>query len=191
MLQTINASHHVCIHTDPTHYSSFWWPEKKFGQFFTSSSSLFSPKLKLSTMNMNMNNGYREPDNSFCYFHPKEVVVGVCALCLTERLLILAARKGHHRSTQSFTRRKPPITLPKIFAFSYFLNRKSDYLDQEASTSQEGNFFSSLLVVNFSVFVHLQMLVAIECCVIWIEDLYVFWGYCVSMLFVWLNRFIG
>lgn len=47
MLQTINASHHVCNHTDPTHYSSFWWPEKKFGQFFTSTSSPFS--LNLST----------------------------------------------------------------------------------------------------------------------------------------------
>ncbi|KAL6217130.1 hypothetical protein ACLB2K_010347 [Fragaria x ananassa] len=89
---------------------------------------------------MNMNNGYREPDHSFCYFHPKEVVVGVCSLCLTERLLILAAKKGHRRTTQSFTHR--PITLPKIFAFSSFLNRKPDYLDHEASTSQEDSFIS-------------------------------------------------
>ncbi|KAI4366594.1 hypothetical protein MLD38_022455 [Melastoma candidum] len=43
-------------------------------------------------------------DNSGCYFHPDEVVVGVCRLCLNERLLVLAAKQkngrgggvGHH-----------------------------------------------------------------------------------------------
>ncbi|BBH08169.1 hypothetical protein Prudu_020288 [Prunus dulcis] len=61
--------------------------------------------------------------NSYCYFHPKEVVVGVCSLCLTERLLILAANKGHHVSsargrasahrTPSGMHKKPPISLPR------------------------------------------------------------------------------
>ncbi|XP_048431061.1 uncharacterized protein LOC103953156 isoform X2 [Pyrus x bretschneideri] len=50
-------------------------------------------------------NGFRE-ENSFCYFHPKELVVGVCSLCLTERLLILSAKKGrhHHRHHVSSVR---------------------------------------------------------------------------------------
>ncbi|KAM1074477.1 hypothetical protein EV1_019202 [Malus domestica] len=106
-------------------------------------------------------NGFRE-ENSFCYFHPKELVVGVCSLCLTERLLILSAKKGrhHHRHHVSSIRggrggsghknpngmhKKAPISLPKIFAFSSFLNRQwkpDDGSDQEASTSQEDSFIS-------------------------------------------------
>lgn len=94
-------------------------------------------------------NGYRE-ENKCCYFHPREVVVGVCSLCLTERLVILASKQGHlssARSTrrpQNSTNRKPPITLPKIFALGgSFLTRlefrhwKSEKSDHDASTSQE------------------------------------------------------
>ncbi|KAF5740322.1 hypothetical protein HS088_TW11G00389 [Tripterygium wilfordii] len=97
-------------------------------------------------------------DNLCCYFHPKEVVVGVCALCLTERLLVLAAKQGH--TTTSSTRgtnkarnvnnnnRQSTIHLPKIFAFGSFLNRfefrhwKSDVSDHDASTSPEDSFIS-------------------------------------------------
>ncbi|KAI4375134.1 hypothetical protein MLD38_013040 [Melastoma candidum] len=32
-------------------------------------------------------------DNPGCYFHPDEVVVGVCRLCLNEKLLVLAAKQ--------------------------------------------------------------------------------------------------
>ncbi|CAL8997144.1 unnamed protein product [Prunus brigantina] len=112
----------------------------------------FNSSQQTNSLSLNMN-GHRE-DNSYCYFHPKEVVVGVCSLCLTERLLILAAKKGHHVSsargrasahrTPSGMHKKPHISLPKIFAFSSFLNRqwKPNYLDQEASTSQEDSFIS-------------------------------------------------
>ncbi|KAF3445657.1 hypothetical protein FNV43_RR10833 [Rhamnella rubrinervis] len=107
-------------------------------------------------------NGYKE-ENSHCYFHPSEAVVGVCALCLNERLLILASRKGrrHHHSSSAKSRasyrpqnvmqqkKKTPITFPKIFALSSFLNRleflpwKSDYSDDlVVSTSQEDSFIS-------------------------------------------------
>ncbi|XP_015885672.2 uncharacterized protein LOC107421050 [Ziziphus jujuba] len=105
-------------------------------------------------------NGYRE-ENSYCYFHPSEAVVGVCPLCLNERLLILASRKGHHHHHSSATtarasyraqnvmhNKKPSISFPKIFAFSSFLNRleflpwKSDYSDHDVSTSQEDSFIS-------------------------------------------------
>ncbi|KAF5746846.1 hypothetical protein HS088_TW06G01021 [Tripterygium wilfordii] len=101
-------------------------------------------------------------DNLCCYFHPKEVVVGVCALCLNERLLILAAKQGL-TSTTSSTRsggthrarnvnnnnnRQSTINLPKIFAFGSFLSRfefrnwKSDVSDHDASTSPEDSFIS-------------------------------------------------
>lgn len=128
-----------------------------------------------NSLSLNMN-GHRE-DNSCCYFHPKEVVVGVCSLCLTERLLILAAKKGHHVSsargrasahrTQTGIDKKPPISLPKIFAFSSFLNRqwKPDYLDQEAATSQEGKFFlwvSGKVLIFLLFFFVLQLLVTMR-----------------------------
>ncbi|KAK8705447.1 hypothetical protein V6N13_049050 [Hibiscus sabdariffa] len=95
-----------------------------------------------------MMNGYRE-DNSCCYFHPKEVVLGVCPLCLNERLLILAsnqARRGSHRFIRAVSLKKPPINLPNIFAFGSLLNRlefkhcKSEHSD--ASTTQEDSFIS-------------------------------------------------
>lgn len=98
-------------------------------------------------------NGYRE-ENSFCYFHPNQVAIGVCPLCLNERLLILASNQGYLSSARSSRRaqssmyKKPPITLPKIFALGSFLSRlefrhwKSDKHDHDASTSQEDSFIS-------------------------------------------------
>ncbi|XWS23744.1 hypothetical protein CRYUN_Cryun28dG0041500 [Craigia yunnanensis] len=102
-------------------------------------------------------NGYRE-DSSCCYFHPKEVVVGVCPLCLNERLLILSSkqgqrssssRRGSHRILQGVSHKKSPIKLPKIFALGSLINRlefkhwKSENSDDhDASTSQEDSFIS-------------------------------------------------
>ncbi|XVE55341.1 hypothetical protein DITRI_Ditri03aG0151200 [Diplodiscus trichospermus] len=99
-------------------------------------------------------NGYRE-DNSCCYFHPKEVVVGVCPLCLNERLVVLASKQGQRSSSSSsrrshrFLQTKPPINFPKIFALGSLLNRlefkhwKSENSDElDASTSQEDSFIS-------------------------------------------------
>ncbi|KAJ7965570.1 RNA polymerase sigma factor RpoD like [Quillaja saponaria] len=115
-----------------------------------------------------MNNiGYRE-ENSWCYFHPKQIVIGVCPSCLTQRLLILAAKQGQsqyhnhlsdihsrsgHRRAQSAGFKPPNITLQKIFAFGSFFNRhelrqcKSDNSDQNdhdhaSTTSQEDSFIS-------------------------------------------------
>ncbi|OMO59502.1 hypothetical protein CCACVL1_24783 [Corchorus capsularis] len=104
-------------------------------------------------------NGCKE-DNSCCYFHPKEVVIGVCPLCLNERLLILASKQGQrsssssrgsHRSNFQGSKKLPPINLPNIFSFgSVLLNRlefkhwKSENHDHDhdASTSQEDSFIS-------------------------------------------------
>ncbi|OIS95982.1 hypothetical protein A4A49_07425 [Nicotiana attenuata] len=80
-------------------------------------------------------------NTSSCYFHPKEVVIGVCALCLNERLLVLASKQekkiktsktrdqnyysflssaekkndDHHQSRIHY--------LPKMFALSSLLSR--------------------------------------------------------------------
>ncbi|KAK6939879.1 Protein OCTOPUS-like, partial [Dillenia turbinata] len=89
-------------------------------------------------------------ENPCCYFHPKEVIVGVCPFCLNERLLILASKQGHHHSTHrrnhSAFHRRSPINLPKIFALGSFLNRrrKSEEFDNDddASLGLEDSFIS-------------------------------------------------
>ncbi|KAF8008791.1 hypothetical protein BT93_K2440 [Corymbia citriodora subsp. variegata] len=117
-------------------------------------------------------NDYREGNSTCCYFHPQEVFVGVCPLCLNERLLVLAARQAHNNShhhhhhlhphstrsshghraqSQSNNPSKKPAVagLPKIFAFGSFLNRlefrhwKSDSISyKDASPSPEDSFIS-------------------------------------------------
>ncbi|XP_006653915.3 uncharacterized protein LOC102717896 [Oryza brachyantha] len=59
-------------------------------------------------------------DSPFCYFHPRELVVGVCSHCLRERLLLLVADGAYkplHRKTSSV------VSLPKVFALGSFLQR--------------------------------------------------------------------
>lgn len=118
----------------------------------TSNPHIFSPFASHFPLNFlafqTSMNVYRDQISS-CYFHPKEIVVGVCALCLNERLLILASKRGRHHSSAR-TCRKTPINLSKIFAFSSFITRlefrhpKPENSDDEASTSHEGTSFSAL-----------------------------------------------
>lgn len=105
-------------------------------------------------------NGRRSEENSFCHFHPKQVVIGVCPLCLNERLLILASNQEHFSSSRSSARRgqaskhkKSPITLPKIFALGgSFLSRLefrhwkySRNPDHDiASISPEGGIYNNI-----------------------------------------------
>lgn len=123
--------------TKPTSNPSFSSP---FALYFTLN---FLPSFQ-SSMNV-----YRDPN--LCYFHPKEIVVGVCALCLNERLLILASKRGRHQSSAPSCR-KTPINLSNIFAFSSFISRlefrhwKPENSDDEASTSQEGTSYSALIL---------------------------------------------
>ncbi|KAK6114884.1 hypothetical protein DH2020_007153 [Rehmannia glutinosa] len=59
-------------------------------------------------------------ERKWCYFHPREIVIGVCALCLKERLLILASKQAHNiHHHQSVTTKK---VLPKIFALTSLIN---------------------------------------------------------------------
>ncbi|KAB2040558.1 hypothetical protein E1A91_D02G097000v1 [Gossypium mustelinum] len=109
-------------------------------------------------------NGYKDGSYS-CYFHPKQQVIGVCPLCLNDRLLLLASKQPRHSSSssssstrgshgfiQGFSLKKPPINkLPKIFALGSLLNRlefkhwkpgNSDDDVLDVSTSQEDSFIS-------------------------------------------------
>ncbi|CAA2949355.1 Hypothetical predicted protein [Olea europaea subsp. europaea] len=77
-----------------------------------------------------------------CYFHPKELVVGVCALCLNQRLLVLASKQDQTTHTK-----KPSISLPKIFTISGVLNgQEIRHLKSQdcisSSSSQEDSFIS-------------------------------------------------
>ncbi|KAL2317801.1 hypothetical protein Fmac_031677 [Flemingia macrophylla] len=111
-------------------------------------------------------NGHKEEKEAWCYFHPKQVVVGVCPLCLNERLLVLAAKQDHHRPfasiashrLQSSTQRKPSASIHKIFAFGSLFTRhqfKSHYYDQDdASPSPEGKtiFYTLLSISNIAIY---------------------------------------
>ncbi|XP_064997002.1 uncharacterized protein LOC135632391 isoform X2 [Musa acuminata AAA Group] len=85
-------------------------------------------------------------EKAYCDFHPMESVVGICALCLKERLLVLASEQRHHplprKTNRSLRvlRRKRIIRLPKVFALGPFLNllelryqRTKDDSDDEGS----------------------------------------------------------
>ncbi|KAG8378267.1 hypothetical protein BUALT_Bualt08G0119800 [Buddleja alternifolia] len=88
-----------------------------------------------------MNNEYYRDDRKCCYFHPKEVVIGVCALCLNERLIVLASHQNYTHT--------PKKSLPKIFALTTLLNRldikhhkSNDEVFHSSSTSPEDSFIS-------------------------------------------------
>ncbi|ONK57253.1 uncharacterized protein A4U43_C10F18180 [Asparagus officinalis] len=101
-------------------------------------------------------NNYGDEASPWCSFHPKEVVVGVCALCLRERLINLALeQENFHISKDSnrsfrFLRRRASISLPKVFALSSLLHRlesrrqrsDDDSSDQGSIASLEDSFIS-------------------------------------------------
>ncbi|KAL6527547.1 hypothetical protein OROGR_016637 [Orobanche gracilis] len=87
----------------------------------------------------------------WCYLHPQEMVIGICALCLHDRLLVLAAAKQgaiHHHQTHKNSSSTSKRTLTKIFAVTSLLNlleTKRQKIDQDchsSSTSPEDNFIS-------------------------------------------------
>ncbi|KAL1815604.1 hypothetical protein ACET3Z_018178 [Daucus carota] len=104
---------------------------------------------------MNINCEYR--DENACYFHPTQVVTGVCHMCLNEKLLVLASKQSHLRSRSLFRnysfshdQKRPAVatSLPKLFAISSLLSRfefrhrKSDHLDFSDASSLEDSFIS-------------------------------------------------
>ncbi|KAF3336665.1 hypothetical protein FCM35_KLT19251 [Carex littledalei] len=102
-------------------------------------------------------NAHRDHDFG-CYIHPQEIVIGVCAMCLRERLLILASNQSELSSNKdkhsSFRagRRKNSITLPKVFALGSFLTRLDSRRHQPDDYSDEvsiGSFEDSFISIKF------------------------------------------
>ncbi|KAE9587189.1 hypothetical protein Lalb_Chr23g0271011 [Lupinus albus] len=103
-----------------------------------------------------MNRKAFKEEKPWCYFHPKQVVIGVCPLCLNERLIIVAAKQGNYHNSvskaslrfQSSLNTKQPSTssIHNIFAFgSLFTSKqcKSDEnLDYDVSPTPEESFIS-------------------------------------------------
>ncbi|CAA0809950.1 Unknown protein [Striga hermonthica] len=94
-------------------------------------------------------------DQIWCYFHPREIVIGICASCLRERLLVLASKQKHHHHHHHHHHvhhiHTPKKALPKIFALSSLIDpldvthQKSDdhaLDDYSSSTSHEDSFIS-------------------------------------------------
>ncbi|XP_062224986.1 uncharacterized protein LOC133923724 [Phragmites australis] len=106
-----------------------------------------------------MNKAYGQGDSPYCCFHPRELVVGVCAHCLKDRLLLLLATATHadasSRSyiyTPALRRKTSSLTLPKVFALgSSFLQRldsrhhrpdHANYSDDTSVASLDDSFIS-------------------------------------------------
>ncbi|KAK9069696.1 hypothetical protein SSX86_011600 [Deinandra increscens subsp. villosa] len=93
-----------------------------------------------------------EKDGCYCYFHPDEVFVGVCPLCLYERLIVVAAKRcrGGLRLYTSSTCKpsKPFMVVTKMFAVDYLIHRKTRKHkinlkdDADTSPSQDDSFIS-------------------------------------------------
>ncbi|OVA04795.1 Uncharacterized protein family UPF0503 [Macleaya cordata] len=100
-----------------------------------------------------MNNHRDQQSYPFCDFHPKQVIVGVCALCLKERLHILASKQGHltlpnknsssssssivhdqttHPDHHNVFHNKSTLSL-KIFALRSFLHRHLEFRSNKSS----------------------------------------------------------
>ncbi|KAF0895592.1 hypothetical protein E2562_013902 [Oryza meyeriana var. granulata] len=104
-------------------------------------------------------------DSPFCYFHPRELVVGVCSHCLRERLLLLLAAKtspaAHLLADGPYSRphrRKPSsLSLPKVFALGSFLqrldssrhHRPDDDANSDADTASIASLDDSFISIKF------------------------------------------
>uniref|UniRef100_A0A0E0KX74 Uncharacterized protein n=1 Tax=Oryza punctata TaxID=4537 RepID=A0A0E0KX74_ORYPU len=62
-------------------------------------------------------------ERAMCYFHPREVVVGVCSQCLRERLLLLLSDADDADRPLRRKSKTSSISLPKVFALGSFLQR--------------------------------------------------------------------
>ncbi|CAA2981248.1 uncharacterized protein LOC111408696 [Olea europaea var. sylvestris] len=81
---------------------------------------------------------------SKCFFHPDELVVGVCALCLNQKLLVLASKQGHIQQKIATHKQKKSVALPKIFALNgqEIRRHKSKEYCLSSSSSGEDSFIS-------------------------------------------------
>ncbi|XP_057795761.1 uncharacterized protein LOC131011887 [Salvia miltiorrhiza] len=74
-------------------------------------------------------------ERRWCCFHPREMVVGICALCLNERLLVVVA-ESKQQNKRSFGAKR---VLPKIFAL---ITRSDIKHHKSSSPTPEESFIS-------------------------------------------------
>ncbi|KAL6504882.1 hypothetical protein OROHE_023640 [Orobanche hederae] len=102
----------------------------------------------------------RKDDKRWCYLHPQEMVIGICALCLNDRLLVLAAAKQgtiHHRQTHKNSSSTSKRALTKIFALTSLLSLleiKKQKTDQDYHSSSTSPEESADCIAMFSDEVH-------------------------------------
>ncbi|CAL9104215.1 unnamed protein product [Musa textilis] len=91
-----------------------------------------------------------------CYFHPMEAVVGICGLCLKEKLLVLASEQGHlplSRRCFGVPKRKPVITLPKVSvsgSFGHLLeSHRHANKDHSGGEGSIASFEDSFISIKF------------------------------------------
>lgn len=123
---------------------------------------LTTQSLKFLATPRSVMNEYR--DDKTCYLHPSGEIIGICALCLNERLLVLAsqqeqlhqANNSTHR-THRFAYTRNSMNLPKI-ALSSLLNRldlrhrKSDDQYDGNLDFQEGEASATISKISFFFF---------------------------------------
>ncbi|KAL3845528.1 hypothetical protein ACJIZ3_002931 [Penstemon smallii] len=77
-----------------------------------------------------------------CHLHPRELVVGICAFCLNEKLLVLASKQSHlHQANRTNS------GALNFFAITSLFNRFDNKTQKSepcysSSTSQEDSFIS-------------------------------------------------
>ncbi|URE28891.1 hypothetical protein MUK42_16226 [Musa troglodytarum] len=85
-----------------------------------------------------------------CHFHPKQLVVGICARCLRDRLLLLESKQAHLPRTKdgirSFrvSKRKSIIALPKVFALGSFIHLLEPHHRENKDRSEDEASIDSL-----------------------------------------------
>uniref|UniRef100_A0A0A9GVU7 Uncharacterized protein n=1 Tax=Arundo donax TaxID=35708 RepID=A0A0A9GVU7_ARUDO len=117
---------------------------------------------------MNKAYGHGQGDSPYCSFHPRELVVGVCARCLKDRLLLLlhatsttntdaddaSSSSAYIYNRPALRRKTSSISLPKVFALgSSFLQRldsrhhrpdDANYSDDDTSVASLDDSFISI-----------------------------------------------
>ncbi|KAK4274017.1 hypothetical protein QN277_017309 [Acacia crassicarpa] len=87
-------------------------------------------------------NDKRSEEGCCCCFHPKQSVVGVCPLCLNEKLLLLAEKQGLSASTR--TKSLSTSSIHSIFPFRSLFSRPRSHHSHycHSSSSPEDSFIS-------------------------------------------------
>ncbi|XP_043707388.1 uncharacterized protein LOC122656800 [Telopea speciosissima] len=82
--------------------------------------------------------GARKEAITHCHFHPTEVIVGVCALCVKEKLLNLASEQAHRNLIKNIHNARKG--LPKAFAFGSFPQNHLKLITKSSDDARKNAF---------------------------------------------------